>query len=119
MIQGGEAMDNKQGRITLLMIPKRNPKVYWEKKEKLITLIIERNRKIDKILNKVLKKSINTKINLDELGSFVWENCDGKTSIQEISKRLKQRFGDKADPRMSRLITYIKILLSNKFIKVE
>jgi hypothetical protein len=29
---------------------------------------------------------------LDELGSFVWESCDGKTSVHEIIRRLAKRY---------------------------
>jgi hypothetical protein len=33
------------------------------------------------------------RLHLDELGSFVWHQCDGRTNVGEIAKRLHARVG--------------------------
>jgi hypothetical protein len=37
-------------------------------------------------------------------------------TVYEIGQRVKEQFGDKAEPLYERLSTYIKILHENKFV---
>ncbi len=61
-------------------------------------------------------KSPHYKIKLDDVGSFIWELCDGQKSIKEISTRLKDRFGDNVEPLYDRLGIFFQNLEKNKFI---
>lgn len=100
------------------MIPYKNPEIEWEKKENLIILVINRNKVFDKIMQKIFKSPKSVNIQLDELGSFVWEKCDGVSNIRDICEAVKQRFGKEAEPAMERLLTYIKILINNNLIEI-
>jgi hypothetical protein len=81
---------------------------YEVQEDEKITLLIPKFR--GKILGKYLQPIINKKfykVKLDKLGSFVWTNCDGSTTVYEIAERFKQNFGDtveKADERVAKFI---------------
>ena len=53
---------------------------------------------------------------MDEFGTFVWEQIDGKRTIYEIGGKLKNQFGVKAEPVYERLSQFIKILHKNHFV---
>ena len=51
----------------------------------------------NKIAQMLFKKPKYSYIELDEFGSFVWEQMDGKKTIYEIGTLVKEKFGDKAE----------------------
>ncbi|MCL6098516.1 MAG: PqqD family protein [Bacteroidetes bacterium] len=57
-----------------------------------------------------MMKSPNIKLKLDEYGSFVWLNMDGKSTVGTISKRMMEKFGDgilEVDDRISKYMTQL------------
>jgi len=58
-------------------------------------------------------------IELDELGSFVWQQMDGKRSIYAICILMRDRFGERAEPLFERAVSFFRILRSNAFIVYE
>jgi hypothetical protein len=64
-------------------------------------------------------KSKNFRINLDELGTEVWINCDGKTTVEELGNILGKKFGSEIEPIYDLLIKFILELKRSKFIKLE
>ncbi|MEE9390229.1 MAG: PqqD family protein [Candidatus Aminicenantaceae bacterium] len=61
-------------------------------------------------------KNPKYKINLDDFGSFLWELCDGTTTVQELSECMKDKFGDKIEPLYDRLALFLQSLERNRFI---
>ncbi len=66
---------------------------------------------------RLLKKPRLYYIHLDELGSFVWLQVDGKKDIYEIGKKTEEKFGSKTAPLFERMIKYFKILESYKLVE--
>ncbi|MFC2160815.1 PqqD family protein [Acidobacteriota bacterium] len=56
------------------------------------------------------------KINLDEIGSFFWLNCDGTRTVREIAELHKNNFGEKVEPLYERIAHFIASLEKNRFI---
>jgi hypothetical protein len=56
------------------------------------------------------------RLNLDEIGSFVWAHCDGKTDVDEIGRKLEDRFGEKVKPVQGRLGLFFERLERSKSI---
>ncbi|WP_102401622.1 PqqD family protein [Haloimpatiens massiliensis] len=108
-----------ENKNVLLMIPQRKVNIEWEKNGEIITLIIKREKYIDKIMHKIFKTPKVIRIELDQIGTFVWENCDGIKNINDISKQMKSHFGQKIEPVLERLITYIRTLKNNNFIELQ
>lgn len=61
-------------------------------------------------------KNPHFKIKLDEIGSFIWDHCDGRKTVKEIGRELKEKFGDKVEPLYERLGNFFQNLEKNKFI---
>ena len=70
----------------------------------------------NRLAQKLFKRPKVSYISLDEYGSFVWQQMDGKRNVYEISKLVSERFGKDAEPVVERLVKYIQILYQNKFI---
>ncbi|WP_058486088.1 PqqD family protein [Defluviitalea phaphyphila] len=106
----------KKSKNILNMIPIKNERILWETKNGLVTLIILRNRPFDKFMHKIFKTPLKTTIELDEIGSFVWNECDGTKTINDIAENLEEKFGKRVQPVLERLLTYIRTLINNSFI---
>lgn len=83
----------------------------------IVTLEKENTGIFNKIAQVFLKKPKISFIHLDEMGSFIWPLLDGKTDIIELGEKVKEHFGEKAEPLYERLAKYIQILESYNFIK--
>ncbi|MFH0733757.1 MAG: PqqD family protein [bacterium] len=66
------------------------------------------------------KKMINKpyKIDLDEIGSFIWLLCDGKNDVNKIIEISKSQFGEKIEPCEQRVLAFIEQLRSKKLIEL-
>jgi len=109
---------SKNREINFLeLIPVRSTKIDWEVDENgLVKLIIWRNTILDKVVRKLFNTPKRTVIDLDEQGSNVWKNIDGKRSVGELIELQRDKFGKSAEPALERLITFIRILKNNEFI---
>ncbi len=56
------------------------------------------------------------RLKLDEVGSFVWQRCNGMNSVRDIAADLERRFGEKVHPTEDRLILFLRQLHRAKSI---
>lgn len=61
-------------------------------------------------------KNPNYRLKLDELGSFVWEHCNGMEDVQEIGEKLKKKYGERVEPVYDRLNIFFRQLEKTKSI---
>lgn len=59
------------------------------------------------------------KIKLDEIGTYIWDRCDGKNTVYEIGLEMKERFGEKIEPVYERLALFVKQMERGKLIEVR
>lgn len=104
---------------TMEMIPKRNSKIHWYKIDGKVVLEIRRQGRLHNFIHKIFNTPLTARIDLEEIGSFIWENCDGENNVYIISQKLEEHFGEKAKPVVERLLQYIRILITNKFLTLE
>lgn len=102
----------------LTMIPIRNKKISWKIKNNKVILIINRKHTFDLFMHKLFNTPLKTDVELESFGSFIWQQCDGAKNIYDISIKLEEKFGEKVNPVLERLIIYIKTLHKNNFIKL-
>jgi hypothetical protein len=50
------------------------------------------------------------RVRLDEVGSAVWELCDGRRDVAEIGRAVEERFGERIEPVYDRLALFLKQL---------
>jgi len=112
--------DKAEKSTTLILnaIPERL--VEWEKDKDtgLAILLVPRFRKgpLKKWLQPKLKRPY-MKIKLDDVGTCVWENCDGKKTVKDIGVVLSEVFGDRVNPIDDRLKLFFSSLYRSKFVK--
>lgn len=98
-------------------IPVRNPEYQWKIKENgLAEVAVTHKGFFNKIAQVVFRRPKVSYIELDEYGTFMWENMDGETDIHVLSEKMKERFGKKAEPVLERLVKFVKILQTNHYI---
>ncbi len=87
-----------------------------EMNEDLVTvLFIKKPSFIEKIF---FRKLINKphKIDLDEIGSFIWGKINAKNNIEEIVSLAREQFGEKIEPVENRVVQFMKQMHSTKLI---
>lgn len=98
-------------------VPVCNPGYSWDADKKgIVTVHVVNKGFYNWLAQKFFKKPRISHIALDEYGSFVWRQMDGKRSVYEISKLVEAHFGKKAEPVVERLVQFFRILYQNKFI---
>ncbi|MDD2979332.1 MAG: PqqD family protein [Hespellia sp.] len=101
-------------------IPVKNPEYEWKMKDNGRAEVAVINKgAFNKIAQVVFKRPRISYIELDEYGTFLWEMIDGKRDVLALSEKMKERFGKKAEPLLERLVKFIKIMQSNKFITYQ
>lgn len=98
--------------------PVREPDLTWTEDENgIITLHRVHNGKMDQFVQMITKKPLRqTHIKLEEFGSFIWKNIDGRTTLKGIADKLQDEFGEKVDPLYPRLAKYVTMMKNNKLI---
>ena len=107
---------NKQENY-LEYIPFTNFK--WRISEETKKVIVERPKFDNAILKKYLLPYFKKQyfdVKLDEFGSFVWLQIDGKKNVYQIARELEKEFGEKVHPVYERLSKFIKQLHQQRFV---
>lgn len=101
-------------------IPIRNPEFTWKRnKAGIIVVEVVHNGIYDKVAQKLFRRPKISHIKLDEYGSYIWEIIDDEHDMGYISQKIKEKFGDKAEPLYDRLIKYFQILQLHKFVRLQ
>jgi len=62
------------------------------------------------------KKEVTYKIDLDEIGSFIWLLIDGKKSVNSLINFTSEKFGKKVEPANERVKLFLKQMNDNHLI---
>ena len=101
----------------LELIPLRNPSLAYTKNEKgLITISVPNIGFFNKIAQTFFGRPKVSQIHLDEYSSYVWLGMNGKRDITELGRYLKRKYGDEAEPLYPRLVKFMEILKSNRYV---
>jgi hypothetical protein len=110
----------KKSKTNLLdLIPVRNIK--WEKKEGGLIVLLKPKFKLAFLKKYVLPRLKNPyfRIKLDPVGSFIWEQCDGRLRVEELAKILQDRYGEDVEPVYDRLALFLHSLEKNHLISYK
>ena len=98
--------------------PTRNDLITWEKNdngEARITVERQDSWKI-RMLSKVFYIPRQRTITLDEVGSVVWQMCNGRTTVAQMIEDLRKKYKlDRKEAEVS-LLSYLKTLGQKRFI---
>lgn len=101
-------------------IPKRSDHIQWGRLPSgQVQLVKPRDGWLDRLVRKITHTPERYLVDLDALGSFVWQEIDGQKTVFEISQAVRAAFQDEAEPLLDRLVTYLTILKNNDFIQLN
>ena len=84
----------RQAALTLR--PGRNSLLTWEKRDSgELILKVPQNEKANRIaktLARVLKAPKERQVELDEVGGYVWELCDGQNTVEAIVQKTGRQY---------------------------
>jgi hypothetical protein len=102
---------NNKKQINLLELTPAQ-RVSWETAESGTVVVL-----IPKFQNELLVRWVMPRLRhpyirlkLDPLGSFVWKQCDGKTTVAVIADRMKAEFGDSLQQVHDRIRSFLLTL---------
>ncbi len=58
-------------------------------------------------------------LRLDDVGSFCWQNIDGKCTAGDIAERLRDRFGESVEPAEERIGKFFLSLQREELLSFE
>ncbi len=64
-------------------------------------------------------KSPYVRTKLDDVGSFVWLQCDGETPLEIIAERMSEEFGEKVEPVHERLKFFMQQLTRRTWLTLH
>ena len=113
----------------LRAVPCRNPQLRWEEREPdratghpVAVVVLRVPRRQDGwpgVLNRFVAGPEYREVILDELGTDVWQLCDGVTSVELIIRELAQRHRlGRREVELS-LTEYLRILARRGFIQLQ
>ncbi len=56
---------------------------------------------------------------LDDVGSFVWLQCDGETPVETIAERMREHFGEAVEPVHDRLKVFLQQLTRRTWLTLH
>ena len=93
----------------------------WERRpDGLVTLLVPRFRSrlaVRWLLPLFARPDIA--VRLDAEGSFVWDRCDGGTSVLAIAEQLQQKIGGDADAVMDRVGRFVQKLVHTNLATID
>ena len=110
-------MSDKPEENLLDFVPQHN--IDWEINSENHLIVLKKPKFNNSFLKKhllPLLKDPNFRIKLDEYGSQVWRQIDGRHSVMQIANLLKEEFGEVVDPVYERVGKFILSLEKSKFI---
>ena len=111
-------MTNKDNYLDYVYSIKND--LIWTHSESGEVIIDMENKGItNRIAQKFFKRPKISHITLEGMGSFIFTCIDGKRSVFEIGKLVKEKYGEDAEPLYERLSVYMKRLEELKFIEKQ
>ena len=97
--------------------PKRADYKWETNDDDLVEITVPKfNSNFGKSFCNVIKKENTFTANMDKIGSLVWKNCDGKTTIKKILEKLNEKFPDEENMDQ-RLFLFIQQMGNLGYIK--
>lgn len=110
----------KQPKNYLDLIPVRASGLEWtQDDEGIVVLEVENTGIFNRIAQKLFKRPKVTKVHLERFGSFLWPLIDGERTVTKLADRLKEQFGEEAEPLYPRVAKYMQIMESYHFISLS
>ena len=93
----------------MLYIPKKKS-IKWEmdKSQGHVKFVFYHDKAIERFLRWLVKKPRVSDMTLDAIGTDTWLLIDGKNTVNEISKKLYEKYEERCNPKNNSLIMYLR-----------
>jgi hypothetical protein len=61
----------------------------------------------------------NIRLKLDRYGSYIWNACDGNTTVRDIGRKMGEQFGEDADSLYERIGLFIRRLDESQSLLIK
>lgn len=113
------AKKKRKERNLLDLVPEKLCESAFDEEGRTIILAPRFKSRFGKKIFEPFIKDKYVKIHLDKIGTFVWNEIDGQKDVFELSKLLKEKFGEEIDPVYERIGKFLAIMKVNNFIKLK
>ena len=105
---------------SLASVPLRNEAIKAERTDTgdVRLLIPRRETWWVRTLSRFFYVPTNHKITLDEIGSFVWDQCDGKTNVRQIIQALCKHYKLHRKEAEVSVVAYLRTLAKKRLIGI-
>ncbi|MGH4137645.1 PqqD family protein [Clostridium sp.] len=91
----------------------------WEANDEKVKLFFHHNKPVEKFMKWLIKKPKVTDLELDEMGSMVWQMSDGTNTVYDIALAMMEKFHDTEQNTIDRLIMFVRYLSRMGWITFE
>ena len=121
MVQGRKARPSRT--MVLGARPQRHPSVLWSREQgpladrPVVCLRVpRRSDRFGNLMAKMFRLPEHRKIELDEIGSDVWEWCDGEAGVGELSRKIGEKYRLNKRQSEASVTAYLKMLAERRLI---
>ena len=123
-----EGRKSRPSRLQVLTArPVRHPKISWTREpareeglpELVLVRVPRRKDRWGNLVARWFKLPDDKKIELDQIGSEVWELCDGSHSVESISQRISQSYKLNRRQAETSVTAYLKMLADRRLIGLQ
>jgi len=128
MVQGGAKPKVSRAEV-LGARPVRNPAIAWERgaapgqdEERPAVVLLRVPRRKDRrgnFLARVFRLPAERKIELDEMGSDVWEMCDGAQTVEAVTRAICARYQLNRRQGEASVTAYLRMLAERRLVALR
>ena len=125
LVEGRRARPSR-GQV-LASRPVRHPKIAWAREpareeglpELVLVRVPRRQDRWGNFVAKCFKLPDHKKIELDQIGSDVWELCDGTHSVENIARRISEGYKLNKRQAETSVTAYLKMLADRRLVGLQ
>ena len=106
----------KKTQNYLDLVPVKHPRNTWTDTGGIVTIHRVNRGACNRLAQALFDRPGVSRIDLDEVGSFLWRRMDGSRTVGDLAQALRAEFGDRAEPLYERLAAFLQCLRNNRCI---
>lgn len=100
-------MKNNEEVLNLVFKKSENIK-YEVSSDGIVTILEKQDHKVQNFFRKLkFKIPMYKKMELDEYGSFIFLQIDGKKNVEELGIKLEEKYGEESHPLYERILLFL------------
>lgn len=99
----------KNNEEVLNLVFKKSENIEYEvSSDGIVTILEKQDHKVQNFFRKLkFKIPMYKKMELDEYGSFIFLQIDGKKNVEELGIKLEEKYGEESHPLYERLLLFL------------